>query len=183
MAHKFTLNPESLKRRFAVYIVIAKGCEDMKLYVGKTGDNREGCNPIISRCGNHFSYNRVHSQVRNKIPNHEFREYTYIFDLFDEYYEDNQRRREAVDRINEMERWFNQEVQEIVAGIDGCELLNPYLGRGGVSRTERSKRSAFRTDEAEKKIMSIVADLQQEIGENAQSDPIKVGSAKKEGKS
>ena len=163
MAYKFTLNPESLKRRFAVYIVIAKGREDMKLYVGKTGDNREGCNPIISRCGNHFSYNRVHSQVRNKIPNHEFREYTYIFDLFDEYYEDIQKRREAVDRINEMERWLNQEVQEAITGIDCCELLNPYSGSGHVSQSERSKRLAFRTDEAYQKIASIVSDLKQEI--------------------
>lgn len=66
MAYKFTLNQECLKRKFSVYVVIAFGKEDIKLYVGKTGDNREGCNPLISRCGNHFSYNKIHSQVRNK---------------------------------------------------------------------------------------------------------------------
>ena len=45
MPHKFTLNPESLKRELAVYVVISKGVGDAKLYVGKTGHNREGCNP------------------------------------------------------------------------------------------------------------------------------------------
>lgn len=88
MPHKFTLNPESLKRRFSVYVVIAKGPHDTKLYAGKTGDNREGCNPIISRCGNHFSYHKIHSQVRNKIGDHEDREYTYVFDHFDDYTDD-----------------------------------------------------------------------------------------------
>ena len=82
MAYKFKLHPESLKREFSVYVVIAKSKKDTKLYVGKTGDNRDGCNPIISRCGNHFSYNKIHSQVRNKIHDHEQREYTYIFDHF-----------------------------------------------------------------------------------------------------
>ncbi|MDH5716951.1 MAG: hypothetical protein OEZ22_04875 [Spirochaetia bacterium] len=52
MAHKFKINKESLKREYAVYVVIAHSDSDIKLYVGKTGDNREGCNPIISRCGN-----------------------------------------------------------------------------------------------------------------------------------
>ncbi len=57
MPYIFSLHQESLKRKFAVYVVVAKLNDDIKLYVGKTGDNREGCNPLISRCGNHFSYN------------------------------------------------------------------------------------------------------------------------------
>jgi hypothetical protein len=60
-----------LKREYVVYVVIEKDKNNIKLYVGKTGDNREGCNPLISRCGNHFSYNKIHSQVRNKIVDHE----------------------------------------------------------------------------------------------------------------
>ena len=163
MAHKFTLNPESLKRRFAVYIVLAKGRENTKLYVGKTGDNRDGCNPLISRCGNHFSYNKVHSQVRNKIADHEDREYTYIFDHFDEYYKDGRKRREAVDRINEMERWLNEEVQKAIQNIEYCELLNPFMGRAPVSAAQRSKRRAFRTSEAHRKILQIVSDMKEQL--------------------
>jgi hypothetical protein len=55
MAHTFNLNSQALKREFAVYVVLATEGDTFDLYVGKTGDNREGCNPLISRCGNHFS--------------------------------------------------------------------------------------------------------------------------------
>ena len=78
-------------RKFAVYVVVAKLDSDTHLYVGKTGDNREGCNPMISRCGNHFSYNEIHSQVRNKIPNHEDRDYTYVFEHFVDYPKDDKK--------------------------------------------------------------------------------------------
>jgi len=164
MAYKFTLNPESLKRRFSVYVVIAKGQRDIKLYVGKTGDNRDGCNPVISRCGNHFSYNRVHSQVRNKIPDHEHREYTYIFDHFDDYHEGGHKRRRAIDEINEMERWLNQDVQNAIRSMKLCELLNPWSGRGRLSSSEQSKWLAFRTEDARQKIQGIVEEMVQEIG-------------------
>ncbi len=108
MAFEFTLHRESIKRKFAVYVVVAKGDNDTKIYVGKTGDNNDGCNPVVSRCGNHFSYNEMHSQVRNKLPeDHEEREYTYVFDHFDDYHVDLRERRVAVNRINEMERWLN----------------------------------------------------------------------------
>lgn len=164
MAHKFTLSPESLKRQFAVYVVIAKGTGDTKLYVGKTGDNREGCNPVISRCGNHFSYNKIHSQVRNKIPDHEHREYTYVFDHFYAYSDDVAQRREAIDKINEMERWLNEEIQGLVDGVVETELLNPHSGSGHVSRSERIKRLAFRTEEVKRKISGIVGEVKRQIG-------------------
>ncbi len=164
MAHKFTLNPESLKRLFAVYVVVAKGTGDTKLYVGKTGDNREGCNPVISRCGNHFSYNKIHSQVRNKIPDHEHREYTYVFDHFDEYSDDVSQRCDAIDKINEMERWLNEEIQKLIRGAVDTQLLNPHSGSGHVRRSERTKRSAFRTEEAQRKISEIVAEVKRQIG-------------------
>jgi len=163
VAHKFTLNKESLKRKFAVYVVVASGRQDTKLYVGKTGDNREGCNPVISRCGNHFSYNKVHSQVRNKIRDHENRQYTYIFDLFDAYHTNPAKRRRAIDRINEMERWLNREVQAVIRDWDNCELLNPYSGSARVPSIENARRSSFRTKQARRKILGIVADMRQEI--------------------
>jgi hypothetical protein len=164
VAHKFRLNPESLKRRFAVYVVLAKGRRNTKLYVGKTGDNREGCNPVISRCGNHFSYNKAQSQIRNKILDHEHRDYTYIFDHFDEYYDDIEKRRQAIDRINEMERWLNEEVHKAIAGRKRCKALTPVSGSGHVASSERDKRLAFRTSEARLKVMGIVAAMRQELG-------------------
>ena len=163
MAYKFKLNPESLKRKFSVYVVIAEGEKDVKLYVGKTGDNREGCNPLISRCGNHFSYNKIHSQVRNKLADHEARTYIYIFDHFDEYIDDEDKRRDSINRINEMERWLNEKIQESIHGLDKCELLNPYSGGGWTNEEERRKRLNYRTSEANEKLNGIVDAVMKEL--------------------
>jgi hypothetical protein len=156
MPHVFTLQREALKRRFAVYVVVAKSHRNTKLYVGKTGDNREGCNPVISRCGNHFSYNNVHSQIRNKLEDHEDREYTYIFDHFDDYCDNGAERRERIDRINEMERWLNEEIQKLVSKRSNVELLNAYQAAGHVSRAEKERRVAFRSAECRGKIEALV---------------------------
>ena len=156
MAHTFTIAPEALKRCFSVYVVVAESDDGTKLYVGKTGDNREGCNPIISRCGNHFSYNKIHSQVRNKLEAHEDWRYTYAFDHFDPYPECQDKRRECIDRINEMERWLNQMVQALADGYASTEVLNPYTGSGHVKADEKARREGFRTDEAKQKLESVV---------------------------
>jgi hypothetical protein len=164
MPHAFTLHSESIRRKFAVYVVIARAGANTMLYVGKTGDNNDGCNPVISRCGNHFSYNDVHSQVRNKLDDHEDREYTYVFENFDDYHEDKATRRTCIDRINEMERWLNQQIQALAASCPRLSLLNEYRGVGHVSSEERAKRAAFRTPEAGAKITALVAAVQERCG-------------------
>ena len=156
MPHVFHLNKEALKRKFAVYVVIARNGDDTKLYVGKTGDNREGCNPVISRCGNHFSYNRIHSQLRNKLPDHEARDYTYVFEHFDDYHDDLARRRTAIDRINEIERWVNTRIATLLRDRPSCTLLNPYTGRGHVRAPQQQLRDAFRTQETTQKIDALI---------------------------
>lgn len=163
MAHIFKLNRESLKREYAVYVVIVHGDQAITLYVGKTGDNREGCNPIISRCGNHFSYNKIHSQVRNKIDSHEDYEYTYVFDHFGEYSEDNKERKGQIDQINEMERWLNQEIQQLSEKHDDCIVSNPYKGTGYVNKAEKERRKSFRNINNEVKIKGIVDAVAMEI--------------------
>lgn len=165
MAHKFTLDKESIKRKFSVYVVVARNNSDVKLYVGKTGDNREGCNPVISRCGNHFSYNKIHSQVRNKLEDHEERTFTYIFDHFDSYIENKQERRVCIDKINEMERWLNEEIQGLLSRIQIGSLLNPYNSAGYISASERMKRRQFRDDISRLKIHSIVDEVEKELSE------------------
>ena len=156
MAHSFKLNSESIKREYAVYVVIIKYAGGCQLYIGKTGDNRDGCNPIISRCGNHFSYNKIHSQIRNKTNNHEDCEYEYVFDHFGQYIENDALRMEKVDLINEMERWLNKEIQRSVMNIDGCEVVNPFKGAGHISKKEQLKRFEYRNESNSGKIASIV---------------------------
>ena len=163
MTYKFTLHNESIKRKYSVYVVIARNGEDVKLYIGKTGDNREGCNPVISRCGNHFSYNKIHSQIRNKLDDHEARTYTYIFDHFDSYVDNEQERRARIDKINEMERWLNEEIQQLILRTRKGLLLNPYNSVGYLSESERIKRRGFRDDNSRSKIQSIVAEVEKEL--------------------
>lgn len=160
MAYIFKLHRESLKRRFSVYVVVAKSQQNTKLYVGKTGDNNDGCNPIISRCGNHFSYNKIHSQVRNKIEDHEERDYTYVFDHFDEYHSSEIERRNSIDRINEMERWLNHEIQSVIGSMKNIQLLNPFNGSYYLKANEIGKRKKFRTEKCDKKIKDIVKRVQ-----------------------
>jgi hypothetical protein len=108
MAFTFTLHKESPKKNFAVFVVMAKSSKNTKLYVGKSGDNNDGCNPLISRCGNHFSYDEMYSQIRNYLDDHEDhedREYTYVVEHFDDYPERAIARWTCIDNINEIERW------------------------------------------------------------------------------
>ncbi|MDH5720341.1 MAG: DUF5615 family PIN-like protein, partial [Spirochaetia bacterium] len=125
-------------------------------------DIREGCNPIISRCGNHFSYNEIHSQVRNKISNHENREYTYVFEHFGKYDEENKAVLTAL--TNEMERRLNIEMQALIDKYENCKTVNSYKGTGYVSRKERERRESFRTPDYKAKIQSIVKVVKSEIG-------------------
>lgn len=167
MPFSFVVEKESLKRQYAVYVVVAKRRKQIMLYVGKTGDNRDGCNPVISRCGNHFSYNNLHSQIRNKIPEHEEWRYTYIFDHFGEYRAGASRRHLAVEQINEMERWLNAEVQKCLQYFPSCTLLNPFGDRTYVSKRERDRRCSFRTRAAGRRIRGIVAAVSKELGRPA----------------
>jgi len=157
VAHSFKLNSESLRREYAVYVVIISAINETKLYVGKTGDNREGCNPIISRCGNHFSYNKIHSQIRNKIKKHENYEYSYVFEHFGKYPKDSETRKKQVDQINEMERWLNLEIQKL--SKSKYEVLNPYKGTGYIKPIEKTHRASFHTKMNELKIMGIVEEV------------------------
>jgi|WetSurMetagenome_2_1015567.scaffolds.fasta_scaffold358808_1 hypothetical protein len=163
MPHIFTLHRESLKPNFAIYVVVAKSENDTYLYVGKTGDNRKGCNPIISRCGNHFSYNDIHSQIRNKIPNHEERDYTYVFEHFDEYPNDEALRRVCINRINEMERWLNQEIKTLAESRPNVKLLNEYSGKSYISPSERAKRASFRTPESTERITALIVAVHKRV--------------------
>lgn len=155
MAYTFDLNPEALKRQFAVYVVIATDGSTCDLYVGKTGDNREGCNPLISRCGNHFSYNKIHSQVRNKLSDHENKQYTYVFDHFGGYVKCGEARRPLIDMINEMERCLNQQIAKLVQDLDSCILHNRYKD-SWLSKIEKERRATHRTPENMAKVEQIV---------------------------
>lgn len=103
---EFEFPGDATRREYAVYLVAAVRKATKKIeaiYVGKTGDNRDGCNPIISRIGNHLSHNRVHSQLRNKLINADEYDFRVWYAYFGKYISTKESR-DGVDVVNEMER-------------------------------------------------------------------------------
>jgi len=161
--YRFTVPGHSTRREFAVYVVVARrpNAPDCFVYVGKTGDNRDGCNPVISRAGNHFSYNKIHSQVRNKIFEQDHGEphlydYEYFYVTFSAYASTDENRRSNVDLINEMERATNLELTHRLAMSSTIRHLNEYKAAGYVQSEEREARRGLRTPERLELVTSLV---------------------------
>jgi hypothetical protein len=168
---RFTVPGHATRREFAVYIVVAhtRTAQNCFVYVGKTGDNREGCNPVISRAGNHFSYNKIHSQVRNKLLAREGGEphlydYEYFYVTFDAYNNTDETRRNSVDLVNEMERAANIELTRRLERLSTVSHLNEYKGVGYIDSTEREARRNLRTPERMRLISSLVDAVMEYIG-------------------
>lgn len=143
---RFKIPGDATKRKWAVYVFKAvprNVLETTKLYVGKVGDNRAGCNPVISRVGNHFSHNKIHSQIRNKIKNPEEYDYEYFYCHFDDYDEDCPNRSATREKVNELERELNRQVQDRIVDPKKYLLLNGYKGTGYISLEEKEKREAL----------------------------------------
>jgi hypothetical protein len=148
--YRFSIPGHATRRDFAIYIVVAKRrdlCE-IRLYVGKTGDNRDGCNPVISRAGNHFSFNDIHSQVRNKLgaPPHEF-DFEYFYVTFDAYDATDSDRRSKIDVVNEMERQANLLLQQQLPRNEHVQLLNPHKNARRLVASERKARTEIASPE------------------------------------
>jgi hypothetical protein len=142
------------RREFAVYLLLwwHHRTRQAGVYVGKVGDNREGCNPIVSRIGNHFSFNKVHSQTRNRVPkphDHDFRVfYAYFGD-----YVPPQQSRAGIDLINEMERELNRRAVAALGGL----VENPFKGKAYVPLAERARRKALVTPSRGRVLDAMVA--------------------------
>jgi hypothetical protein len=143
----FKISGHSTKREWAVYLFIASpinGNGLKKIYVGKVGDNREGCNPVISRVGNHFSYNKIHSQIRNKIGKTQNYDYEYFYCHFGQYETDQLLRIKSCEKTNELERELNRIVQKRM-DENIYELTNPFRGNS-ISKEKRAERAKLITE-------------------------------------
>lgn len=133
--HSFVIPPEAVLREYSLYIVVSIPVKagPICVYTGKTGDNRKGCNPVVSRAGNHFSYNKIHSQVRNKISekvgtlSHEKYSHNYFFTHFRPY--DEEEIDSAVAEINELERYLLKQIKQTFTALPKIILLNEYKGK------------------------------------------------------
>lgn len=151
---EFKISAHATRRVWAVYVVIGTHVENRItfLYVGKVGDNSDGCNPIVSRIGNHFSHTKVHSTLRNKVGTTEEYNYEIFYTSFGEYFKEN--RIEDLEKINECERQLNLMIQK--RKPDNIELKNPYFGKGYIKKEVREKRSKLLNINDLEKLSSLV---------------------------
>ena len=166
MATKLKFPKEALLRYLSIYISIAEKKDSIKLYVGKTGDNRVGCNPIISRIGNHFSFNPIHSQIRNKIRNHDEWDFTFIFENIEKYDENSKDKKSQIDSINEMERWANEKLLIIASSFKNCEFLNPLKVNLKFLSKKYSESFSMRGASEHSKINTLISDVYNFLLEN-----------------
>lgn len=166
MATKLKFPKEALLRYLSIYISIAENKDTIKLYVGKTGDNRDGCNPIISRIGNHFSFNPIHSQIRNKIKNHEEWDFTFIFENIEKYDENSKDRKSQIDYINEMKRWANEKLLIVASSFKNCEFLNPLKVNLKFLSKKYSESFYLRDTSEHAKINTLISDVYNFLLEN-----------------
>jgi len=151
---EFEIPAHTTRREWAVYVIIATCKESSKkiLYVGKVGDNRSGCNPIISRIGNHFSHNKIHSQMRNKIKDPINYDYRILYSTFGEYIEESQFN--FRDKVNELERKLNTYIQENLKDSNTITFLNPYKGTG-VSKKKLNERFELLTEQERESLKKL----------------------------
>jgi hypothetical protein len=138
MTYEFEIPGHVTRQEWAVYVVIISDKTTKRLfYIGKTGDNREGCNPIISRIGNHLSHNKIHSQLRNKLKDPTKVNYRIAYSTFGKY--DKKKHQLGRDKINQLERELNQLIQSKTSNNNDCEVLNLYKGIG-ITKAIKSAR-------------------------------------------
>ena len=158
---------EATRREYTVYLLVARQRDTGRItavYIGKTGDNREGCNPLISRAGNHMSYNKLHSQARNRLGTTEEFDFHFFYAFFGRYIapEDS---REGIDLINEMERQLNKRAQTAF----GALVVNPYMGSARVPLTERQKRAGMCTPDRMDRLDALIATAERFVANGTSS--------------
>jgi hypothetical protein len=151
----FHVPGEAARREYAVYLIVARHrllkCVRVRIYVGKTGDIREGCNPLISRAGNHLSFNTIHSQSRNHLGNPEEYDFDFFFTTFGNYVPPSQSR-EGIELVNEMERQLNHLAQKELG-----EIVNPLKLNGYVLKSKRETRVLLAKPERMDQLQELVA--------------------------
>jgi len=162
MTDHFHIPGRATRREYSVYVMLARHRQSGKvnLYVGKTGDNKDGCNPVISRAGNHFSFNKIHSQMRNKLPfPTEDCDFEFFYATFGPYV-DPKVCRDGIDLINEMERQLSRLAHEAFGPV----VIDPYEGKTKLRRWQRDKRDALATQERLSKLRELIEAVRAHIG-------------------
>ena len=153
---EFFIPAKATEQKWAVYMILAENIEHKTefIYVGKVGDNNIGCNPIISRIGNHFSHNKIHSQIRNKLKENTTNcNYRIFYKLYEKY--ELESHLQNRNKINEIERHLNKSIQDLITRNElNLEILNPYSGKN-LSKAKREERKIILNDEEKEEIQNF----------------------------
>ncbi len=144
---------EATRREYAVYVTVARHriSKQVRFYVGKTGDNRKGCNPMISRAGNHLSFNLNHAQLRKHLVDSEQFDFDFFFVPFGSYVRPSPK---DIDLVNEMERRLNVMAQETFGTI-----MNPLKRSGFILQAEKELRCHLATPERLARLRNLIAEV------------------------
>ncbi len=154
----FTLPGESTRREYAIYAVVATPRKKGKVLVhaGNTGDFKRNCNPMICWAGNHFSYNVIHNHKTIKINTAPDQyDYEFFYSVYDNW-KDDDKGRERVELLNEMERELNRQLQGALKDNKKAELTNPHAGTGNISKAERLRRESFHNKKRDDQVLELL---------------------------
>jgi hypothetical protein len=163
------VSAEATRREYAVYVMVARhrAAKNVKLYIGKTGDNREGCNPVISRVGNHLSFNPLPAQSRNHLGDPEHYDFDFFFTSFGPYVPPS-RSRSGIDLVNEMERQLNFLAQETLAQETLGKIMNPLKSSRYIPPEEKDRRNRLVTPRRMDKLNELIKTVRRFIQKTSQ---------------
>lgn len=162
----FNVPGEATRREYAIYAVIARPRRKGKilLHTGNTGDFKRNCNPVLCWAGNHFSHNVIHAHKTIKISaSPEQYDYEFLWSVF-EGWKDDDKGRERVELVNEMERELNRRLQVLFTDGKKAELTNPHAGTGNIMKVEKLRRLSFHSKKRFDQVQELVDQVVKGVG-------------------
>lgn len=152
---------EVARRDYAVFLLLATHRESKErlCFVGHTGDPHEGCQPILSSAGSHFSHDLDHARMRDRLGNPEEYDFDYFYATFGGW-TDLSDPRSNVDTIQEMERQLSVLAQEAFGEVTRATFEKPRAKKG---RTERLAPPVTRVQKA--RLQALVDEVKRFVDE------------------
>ncbi len=153
--YSFSISDFALQREWIVARPTNPDNNEKKLYIGKLGDDSNGCNPLITEIGNLLSHFDDDTESSNKL--YAATEYNYyiFFAKFGQYKGED---KSQLEKINQLEKKLTKLIQSKLKGKVDYKLLNSNIGKQHIQVGEKAKRRKKITKE-EIKILGQLANV------------------------